>query len=331
MPVYRFYELRVSSSRPLWNTAPIAVDSRAEADIMLSFVQAGEPMPAWTNASWSIVRELQGRDWTMSFSLPAVNSEAVLRLHIRQQSDETTIVYGQNAARIVVAWCSAQRDFDAVWPDLSSWAMGALLGFAMCLRGLPTLHGSAVGIDGRAIGLLGVSGAGKSTLAAAFVAAGHAMLTDDHLVMRHDPSGWHVLPGPPRLRLWPASLAALGTREPEHSLVAGGDGKHLFDPPPSVICTQPLPVAALYILAPRDPSRSEFAIEPLPPAGALNALMNQRFCMTSLSATHTEKSLAALAALVPHVPVRMLYRPNGLETLSSIVDALRRDAIGHGC
>ncbi len=330
MPDYQFYGLRVFSSHPLWNTAPVALDRGTEADITISIVQAGEPSPAWTYVSWSVVRELQGRDWTMSFSTPAVASQAVLRIYTRRQAEETTIIYDRNATRIVVAWNSEQHDFKEIWPGLSSWVLGTVLGFAMCLRGRPTLHGSVVAVDGRAIGLLGVSGAGKSTLAAAFVAAGHTLVADDHLVIGPDEHGVSVLPGPPRLRLRPASLTVLAGDETEHSLVADSDGKYLFDPPPAGICTQPLPLAAIYVLTPRDPSRSQIAIEPLPPAGALNALMNQRFCMTPLLGTHAADSLAALSVLIPQVPVRMLYRPNGLETLPLIVNAIRQDIKMYG-
>lgn len=328
MPVYRFYGLRVSLPRPLWNVAPTAADGDSETDIRIAFVQAGEPLPVWTDASWSVVRDLHGSDWSVILSTASDLDRAVFRFHTRLRAVETTIFYGHNAERIVVAWRSAEQTFVAAWPALSSWVLGSVLGFAMCLRRRPTLHGSVVAVDGRAVGLLGVSGAGKSTLAAAFVTAGHALVADDHLVIMSGANGFYAAPGPPRLRLWPASLAVLGAREPESVLVTDGDGKYLFEPPLPVISAQPLPLAAIYVLAPRDPDRKEIVIASLPPAGALNALMNQRFCMTPLTATHAQDSLTALSMMVPQVPVRMLYRPNGLETLPSIVDAIRQDVHG---
>lgn len=331
MPVYRCYGCRVYLPRPLWHIAPADVESEAESDITFSLIQAGEPLPAWTNVSWSVVREWHGREWTMAFSTPVTPSQAVLQLHTRRQSDEATIIYGQNAAQIVIVWrSSVQHDSEDIWLGLSSWVMGAVLGYAMCLRGLPTLHGSVVAVEGRAIGLLGVSGAGKSTLAAAFVAAGHTLVADDHLVIDQISSRWYVLPGPPRLRLWPASLAVLGAGDPESALATDGDGKYHFEPPLPMISAQPLPLAAIYVLAPRDPERNTVKIESLDPAASLNALMNQRFCMTPFTPTHTADSLAALSKLVPQVPVRMLYRPNGLETLPEIVDAIHEDVRTHG-
>lgn len=330
MPVYRFYGLRVTLARSLWSVAPIA-DNDADADIRISFVQAGEPLPAWTDASWSVVRDLHGRDWTMTLSTATDRDRAVFRLQTCLHSDETTIFYAHNAARIVVRWRSAEHTLETAWPGLASWVLGSVLGFAMCLRGLPTLHGSVVAVDGRAVGLLGVSGAGKSTLAAAFVTAGHALMADDHLVIVPGADGFCAAPGPPRLRLWPASLAVLGAGDPESALATDGDGKYHFEPPLPMISAQPLPLAAIYVLAPRDPERNTVKIESLDPAASLNALMNQRFCMTPLTPTHTADSLAALSALVPQVPVRMLYRPNGLETLPGVVDAICQAATDHAC
>lgn len=287
-------------------------------------------MPAWTNVSWSVVRESHGREWTMTISTPATPSQAVLRIHTRHRSDEATIFYAHNAAQIVIAWrSSVQHDVEDIWLGLSSWVMGAVLGYAMCLRGLPTLHGSVVAVEGRAIGLLGVSGAGKSTLAAAFVAAGHTLVADDHLVIDQIASGWNVLPGPPRLRLWPTSLPVFEAAQDTPAIWTDAEGKHHINPP-SAACAEPLPLAAIYVLAPRDPKRTTVTIEALDPAASLNALMNQRFCMTPLTPTHTADSLAMLSALVPQVPVRMLYRPNGLGTLPEIVDAIRKDTMAHG-
>jgi len=331
MPVYRFYGCRVYTPRPLWHMAPAAVESEVESDITLSLVQAGEPLPAWTNAYWSVVREWHGREWTMAFSTPSAPSQAILQMKTRRESDEATIIYGQNAAQIVIAWrSSVQHTVEDIWMGLSSWVMGAVLGYAMCLRGLPTLHGSVVAVKGRAIGLLGVSGAGKSTLAAAFVAAGHTLVADDHLVIDQISSRWHVLPGPPRLRLWPASLPVFEAGQVSSAIWTDTEGKHHVEPS-FAANEEPLPLAAIYVLAPRDPKRSAVTIEALDPAASLNALMNQRFCMTPLTPTHTVDSLAALSALIPEVPVRMLYRPNGLETLPEIIDAIHEDAMAHGC
>ena len=90
----------------------------------------------------------------------------------------------------------------------------------------------------------------------------------------------------------------------------------------------PLPLAAIYILMPRDPMRKKVDIEGLGPAGGLNALMNQRFCNAPITPTYPAETFAALSDLAQQVPVRHVYRPHGLETLPELVTAVLAD-IGH--
>jgi hypothetical protein len=270
---------------------------------------------------------MTGPGWSLSLSTPTAGGDAALRLSTRRQAEETTIIFGRDAAHIVVQCRLQPLDCVDFWQELSSWIFGSVLGFALCVRRMTTLHGSVVAVKGRAVGLLGVSGAGKSTLAAAFLAAGHAVLADDHLVAVQHEQGYRALPGAPQLRLWPTSLSVLDA-EPDARWV-DGEGKHHVAPARDAYCAAPLPLAAICILAPRDPARTEAAIERLSPAAALNGLMNQRFCMTPLSPTYAAETLAALAALAQQTPIHLLYRPNGLDTLPSIVDAIHRDAMAH--
>ncbi|MDX1503669.1 MAG: hypothetical protein R3325_15025, partial [Thermoanaerobaculia bacterium] len=80
-------------------------------------------------------------------------------------------------------------------------------------RGVPVLHGSAVAVEGLAVGLLGPSGCGKSVLAAELARSGGeaSLLADDGLALsRSRGGGWRCLPGPPIVRLWPTGLDRLG-------------------------------------------------------------------------------------------------------------------------
>lgn len=329
MPVYRIYSLLLESPRPLWHVALAALPTGELPDIVLEFTQTDAALPVWVNSSWSLIRELTGPTWRLALSSAPAGSDAVLRLDTRRHDEETTVVFGRGAARIVVACRSQRSDTERFWQELSGWILGSVLGFAMCVRGLPTLHGSAVAVEGRAVGLLGVSGAGKSTLAAAFVAAGHAMLADDHLVVERAARGCYALPGPPRLRLWSTSLPVIDNGQEPLTRWADEEGKLHVAPAAGAYCADPLPLAAIYVLAPRDPARTDLAIDTLSPAAALNALMNQRFCMMPFSPTYAAETMTALSAIAQQTPVRLLYRPQGLETLPGIVDAIHKDAIGH--
>ncbi len=330
MTVYRFYSLSLESPRPLWHVAPAVESTEGEPDIELFFSQAGEASPAWEKLPWSVVREQAGPGWRLSLATAPETSAAVLRLSSQRHTDEMNVYIGRHGSQITMHWHSHGEESEHFWRDLSGWLLGSVLGYAMTLRGLPTLHGSVVAVNGQALGLLGVSGAGKSTLAAAFVAAGHAMLADDHLVVGQDAGGCCALPGPPRLRLWPASLPVIEAEPATLPFSADADGKHFVEPASKAYCAQALPLAAIYILMPRDAGRTQVACAALSPAAALNALMNQRFSTAPLFAAYPAMSFAKLADLAQHIPVRLLYRPQGLETLPAVVRSIQEDALAHG-
>jgi hypothetical protein len=262
----------------------------------------------------------------MTLAVAPPDAPAVLRMETRLRQDEATVFFGCNASQIVVRWCSLDGESVRFRETLDSWILGSILGLATTIRGLPTLHGSVVAVDGRAIGLLGGSGAGKSTLAAAFVAAGHAMVADDHLVIRREAGGFAALPGPPRLRLWPASTALLDLAPDSLPRVEHYADKRYVDVDAGRHARGPVPLSAIYILMPRDPGRHVAAIEPLPARRALYLLLAQRFSTTELSRTHTAAIVEALSAVAQTVPVRLLYRPHGLPTLPEVVSAVTADS-----
>ena len=95
--------------------------------------------------------------------------------------------------------------YDALHHKISLEALGmALLGPCMVAimrqRGILTLHGSSVVIDGEAVCFLGPSRSGKSSLAASFLYSGYIPLTDDIVALERT-RPWRVLRGYPRIFL----------------------------------------------------------------------------------------------------------------------------------
>jgi hypothetical protein len=88
-----------------------------------------------------------------------------------------------------------QRSFEA---HLLNFVLSA----ALTLQGEELLHSTVVDIDGRAVGLLGSSGAGKSTMAAALIAAGAELVTDDMLRLVFADGVAVAQPGAYRLKLF---------------------------------------------------------------------------------------------------------------------------------
>lgn len=115
-------------------------------------------------------------------------------------------ISGGSAIRIA-AFPGAQESELRLFTLGSAWAgLGYQRGFAM-------LHGSAVAIGSGAVMFCGDMEAGKSTMAAAMVARGHALVSDD--LARVDPPAGPgqaamIHPSAPRLKLWREAIDLLG-------------------------------------------------------------------------------------------------------------------------
>jgi hypothetical protein len=130
------------------------------------------------------------------------------------------------------------------------------LPLACTLRGLEPFHAAAVAVDGAALMITGPVTAGKSSLAAALVAAGADLLSDDVVAVDGD---LRAHPGPQRLTL----------REPEDAAVPEGgrlrpagrrNGRARFEAPPA---SGPAPLRAVYVLG----RGADAPIAPLPASG----------------------------------------------------------------
>jgi hypothetical protein len=87
------------------------------------------------------------------------------------------------------------------------YLLGAVLAFWLEKQGIPTLHTSAVVVNGKVVAFPSHSGNGKSTLASAFLQAGASLLTDDILPMENKANGFWGRPGLPQINLWPDEVA----------------------------------------------------------------------------------------------------------------------------
>ena len=65
--------------------------------------------------------------------------------------------------------------------------------------GMPTLHASAVAVDGRAVLICGRAGTGKTTLALEMIALGAYLVADDRVSVALDAAGGVRLDAPPEL------------------------------------------------------------------------------------------------------------------------------------
>ena len=211
--------------------------------------------------------------------------------------------------------------------ELAPALMGPVMGIVLRLRGVTSLHASAVAIDGRAIALVGESGAGKSTTAAAFAHLGYPVLSDDVLALTDCGDHFLVRPAYPRIRLWPESAAGLfGSADALPIMMSGWDKRYLSLRQPGYrFQEEPLPLAAVYFLGPRGKSGETMAFETVSPAAALMTLISDSFATNFQDKPHRAAEFEQLSRLVSTLPLRRICAPNDLTRIDDLCAAIAED------
>lgn len=206
---------------------------------------------------------------------------------------------------------------------IRAFILGTVMAVAFRQRGQVVLHASGVAKDGHAIGFVGESGWGKSTLAEFFCQKGYAFFTDDVLVVEERGGTPHVVPGYPVINLRAPTGQALRTDFDDlHPIRA--DGTKRMRIATSDFADAPQPLAALYVLT--GPTAPEFELVPLPPHVALAQLvchMHGKGYVRS-QAYHLDQ-MRQTAALARQVPVRVLRRVEGLQSLPTLFEHVEAD------
>jgi hypothetical protein len=203
-----------------------------------------------------------------------------------------------------------------------------ILPLVLSHRGVDGLHAAAVGVDDGAVALAGPSGAGKSTLAAAFVARGHPVLTDEYLIVVERAEGLAVRAGLPQMRLRPEGLAVLGRKPESRHLPWDAFGEK------RVVALAPSPPGAerrlrrLYFLDPVTASPSEAApsIERLAGTEAFLRFVDLSYRLDTADAAVLERQANLFGRLIAEDRVRWLRRPPGFAWLPATVERVLEDA-----
>lgn len=182
-------------------------------------------------------------------------------------------------------------------------------------RGLLLLRGSAVAIDGRAIGILGQTGAGTSTLAAALAAQGAKVLADGYCVIVAATDTPKILPGPPQLNLWGQALEWLGYSEEKATRLRPGQQRFRATFP-GWENTQSKPLHALWYLAKQHDNE-----EKLTGQKAIQCALKLRQApLITHGCGHSGTELVALGQVLKTVPLQPLSRPASLAAVADLFE-----------
>jgi hypothetical protein len=271
--------------------------------------------PESANAPTDLFHEFyEGRAW---HQVLRVDGATIVWYHdvaiFRIGAEHTTVEY---------RWLSHEPEH--LGPILLEGYVFALL---LTLRGMCTLHASAVALDdGRALALVGPSGAGKTTLAALLVAGGHPHLADDILgVDLSTPGVATVASGSRAIRLREKAWALEAFFPDTESAVSVDNRLVLSDQRASPGARQ---LAALWLPVP-DRTISQVSLKRISTVRAFQeVLQNLRI---SLNDPHHKRrdfeSVVELSRLVPTFVARVPWGPPwSPETIEALADAARQSS-----
>lgn len=220
------------------------------------------------------------------------------------------------------------------WPadytleDACTYLLGPVMGFVLRLRGVTSLHASAVVAGDYAVALVGCPGAGKSTTAAAFARRGFPVLADDVVALKDLGDGFFVEPGYPRLNLWPDSVRALfGSDQASPRITPTwnkrymtlGENGHRF-------ASEAVPLGAIYVLESREPTLTDAVLDDLTGGQALTTLVANTQVNYLLDREMRRQEFDVLSRLVAQIPVRSVRSPSDTSALAKICQTVAADA-----
>ncbi len=264
------------------------------------------------DAGWDVTIQM-GRDRTISeyvsetalehpWALKLSPDEAIAYLKTIgvfrvEKGERITVIPESDASEAMIRFC----------------LVGNVMAMALYQRGLLVLHASVVDIGGEAVAFLGVSGEGKSSTAAAFLACGYPVLTDDVAPVASNSTRPTIIPGFPQIKLSRAVANVLGYDFESLILLHPDEekrGYHFQWPAPA----KPLPIRCIYTLA----YGSEFSVEPLSAKDSVIELI-QHSRPTTLMHSGGAPHFMQCAAIARQYPIYRLNRPKDLTQLSELV------------
>lgn len=204
--------------------------------------------------------------------------------------------------------------------------MNIVLASALTLAGEEPLHGTAVDIGGRAIGVLGHSGAGKSSLAAFLISNGARLLTDDVLRIEFVDGQAVAYPGPHRLKLFEEPARRFLPDSLADGRFNSLSGKMMIPPPGPAISGSGIPLAALYFLGdlpgmaePTQPSAIDLSGEQI-----VRVLLSSAMDNRNASPARLASQLRFAGQLAALVPIRALRYPRRFGLMEAVAQEIRR-------
>jgi len=237
-----------------------------------------------------------------------------------QYSDKTEFIV--NDSNVFARWPE-----NLTLEDTVVYLLGPVLAFLLLLRGVVTLHASAITIDNGAIALVGPAGSGKSTTAAGFAQKGFSVLSDDVTILDDRDGEFYVTPTYPRIRLWPSSVNNLcGSADALPPLTPTWDKRFLdLTATGYKFAAEPLPLKALYFLEDRESEANRPRVEECSEAEGLTLLVANAYVSYLKDRSMRSHEFQLLSNLIAKVPVKSVLPHSNPDHLGRLCDILIED------
>jgi hypothetical protein len=308
MFLYRYSNLTVASTLPLVELAKAAWDSEIGPSFICQLLTAlSEP----ANDDWI-------HDWQTQEDFPSLSLARTADGFLLRFPGLADFAISPDGSQIGI-WSAADGSEETLRHLLLDQVLPRLLAH----QGRLMLHAGAVCINKQAVIFVGQTGWGKSTLAASFHMAGYRLLSDDGLLVIPERGGVSALPTYPGLRLWPESVSGLYTKTPPLAPMAHYSSKQ------RVLATegyemnhQPMPIAALYVLAPPDPGSDAISVSRLSARETCIEIVRNSFQLDVTDHQRAMHLLEAASDVAQHLPAFRLTYPRDHALLPQVRAAI---------
>jgi hypothetical protein len=203
---------------------------------------------------------------------------------------------------------------------------GSIMATLLYQRGFPLLlHASAIALEEQAVCVVGNSGDGKSSTAAALIANGHRIVSDDVVPVQIGADAIRVVPAYPQIKISPDIAQAFHYNIDELSFLHPRLGEYAYRSE-TTFRTEPLRLSRIYVLTDSD----ELGVEALNTQAAMIELIRHTYGLQPLAAAlDPARHLRSCIALLSQVEVCRLNRPRSIPLLTNVIRLIENDVLNH--
>lgn len=288
--------------------------------------------------SFSLLSNSQAADGTgeKAFAGTAATGETCMLFEYFNSTDKASFLITENGQAVQYT-CT-----EAASPEtLQSLIRGSITKFCLQQQGYFCLHAAGIRVNNKVILFVGHKAAGKSTLSAYFNLQGWPVWCDDYGVLVQHSGGFNVEQGEQSLKVTAATVAALQLPENRlESVFTYADnyapnpvnrhieGKYYFGSGDSEPNPAPLPLAAVFLLQPREHAPPQIIRQPMP--GSAFALLIKEIMLPGLnSKKYLQLYFNSVKTLLDVVPVYAVHAPDDVTRINDVYQAVLATVATH--